>query len=527
MNRRQFIKFGTCLAAISVVGGVLPRALTGVAQAATHGHVDLTMVEVEAEMVDGVLVPMWAFKNHHLGGPRIPGPIIFAEQGQMVHLRVKNEIAAGGNHGFHIPGVTLFTEDGVGHASGVTIPREDHHVHLSFMAPAAGTYWYLDHLNHPVNRVMGLHGVLIVLPKLVDHEYARTSPRFYAPYSGLPTTSNAYKLFRDLGNTDHFPGHPWTPNRNIVWVFNTIDPEKNLAASGSVALPNAAFLDGYLPRYFTINGKGGFYAAQHSHGDEGGHGHSHRDPNDIQANISISGNIGQPTIIRSLNAGLAWHSPHIHGNHVYELTENGTLKSNLVLLDTWTLPPMARKDMLHPYVIPPDIPYDRDVVDINNAPVSPTRKAWPPFHEKFPLLYPMHDHNEISNTAAGGNYPFGAVTHWQIDGDLDPRNFAIFVTSADYRLRTGKLTLRGRTSLTPAQAYPEASHPDVILDIHPGHDHETVIGRFPVRPDGTFEATVRALPVVAHRNVTIMHHDTHHMHMGDILAQVTVPVRFI
>ena len=36
-----------------------------------------------------------------------------------------------------------------------------------------------------------------------------------------------------------------------------------------------------------------------------------------------------------------------------------------------------------------------------------------------PIEYPMHCHMEPSQTAAGGNYPGGLVTHWAITGDLD------------------------------------------------------------------------------------------------------------
>ena len=37
---------------------------------------------------------------------------------------------------------------------------------VTFTAPVAGTYLYLDPLNAPVNRMLGLHGVMIVEPAL-------------------------------------------------------------------------------------------------------------------------------------------------------------------------------------------------------------------------------------------------------------------------------------------------------------------------------------------------------------------------
>jgi hypothetical protein len=38
--------------------------------------------------------------------------------------------------------------------------------------------------------------------------------------------------------------------------------------------------------------------------------------------------------------------------------------------------------------------------------------------EPWPLRYVMHCHCEMSQTAGGGNYPMGAVTHWEMTGPL-------------------------------------------------------------------------------------------------------------
>ena len=61
-----------------------------------EGDVAAEMVEADAEMVDGVRVPMWAFKMDEsslvgsVHGARIPGPALFVLEGDMVHLRVRN-----------------------------------------------------------------------------------------------------------------------------------------------------------------------------------------------------------------------------------------------------------------------------------------------------------------------------------------------------------------------------------------------------------------------------------------------------
>jgi hypothetical protein len=105
-----------------------------------------------------------------------------------------------------------------------------------------------------------------------------------------------------------------------------------------------------------------------------------------------------------MNAGLCTHSGHIHGNHLFECSDvddgdNNILKDNVYERDVWMMRPMGRRDMILPFEKPPDIP----------------AAAWPPKQELSPLRYVMHCHTEMSQTAAGGNYPQGLVTHWEMD----------------------------------------------------------------------------------------------------------------
>jgi len=517
MKRRDFLKFGATGLTVAAVGTMADwpmfwRGSRAFASSLGSGHLELDMVEATAEMVDGIRVPMWAFKladddHSSLVGARIPGPVLVALEGDRIELHLTNHITQGGAHGFAIPGVSLTVEGNT--VSQVTIPPDGDDVHIEFTAPAAGTYMYLDPLNAPVNRVMGLHGALVVLPNPVGNN---------TPYSGLSGSSAVQRLFDDLGTADHFPGNPWDPSRNAVWVFNVIDPNKAAAATaGAGAISPATFLGGFLPQYFTINGKSGFFSAQHNHG--GGAGEEEHDDHtlenalpladglfDAQGNISIRGTVGQPIVIRSLNAGLMWNSPHIHGNHVYPIAHANALDgrrdilTNLTMLDTWTLAPGDIKDLLLPFIQPPDIPADR----------------WPPVQELFPLVFPMHDHNEISNTAAGGNYPQGMATHWQIDGPFDPTDPAtavITVEQAELRAKTGQLLLEGRCSV-----------PNIVLDVHAGGGSGPAINRnIRVGADGRFSFRGRALKALASRFVTMMHHDPADPSL--VHATRTVPLR--
>jgi hypothetical protein len=482
MNRREFLKLGGAAIVVGGAGGVsLFRPAVAVAASAT---VELSMKEADHEMVDGVVVRAWGFDSNLAAGgvvlgTRVPGPTLFVTEGETITLRIRNRIPNGGPHGFEILGVP-----------GTQTPPllEDEEVELSFVAPAAGTYLYLDPLNAPVNRVMGLHGAMVVLPPPVGHR---------TPYS-TPTPA-VRRLFDDFGTTAHFPGHFWDRERNVVWVFATVDPDKHQAAFDSVGgMDPTAFRDGYLPQYFMINGKSGFFAAQHGgHAapppGEHEHGAAGMNSPDAQAVISIHGNVGQPCIIRSLNAGMMIQSPHIHGNHVYQVAEDGQVRDNLFLVDTWTMPPLARKDVVIPYIKPPDIPaasWLRFLAGTND--------------ELFPLLFPMHDHNELSNTAAGGNYPFGCATHFQFDGPIDGHQEVIQIDRAELRLRTGQLTISGRTSGVALR-----DPADSVLMVHAGADAlGPSLGTTAPAADGSWTFHGRALKVIGSRLVTVHNHVT-------------------
>lgn len=485
MNRRDFLKFsGLGLGAVAV-GSAGGWTLIGPVAQAGESSIDLTMVEVDHEMVDGVLVPGWAFRTSLQAGgvalgPRIPGPVLFARQGEKVRLLVRNDIPKGGAHAFAIPGVVA------------TRPLQaGEEVAVEFTAPKAGTYLYLDPLNAPVNRVLGLHGPFVVLPPEVGYR---------TPFTDA--TPAIEQLFDDLGTTPHFPGHYWDRDRNALWVFSTLDPDKHWRAAGHASGMDAAdFAAEYTPQYFTINGKSGFFSAQHGASPHdpgaGDHGHGaggeeadHHDPRspDVQAAISVHGLIGQPVLIRALNAGLMWHSPHIHGNHVYVLATDRVAHDNLLMVDTWASPPLTCVDLLLPYIRPPDIP----------------EASWAYFEqglnqELFPLTYPMHDHNEISNTAAGANYPQGLATHFQFDGPIEWNDGVIQVDRGEVRLRTGHLSLSGRCSGPPGNS----------LMIHAGDTpNGPVLGNAIIGPDGSWSFRGRALQALASRTVTIHDHAT-------------------
>lgn len=454
MDRREFLKSGAFgLTALAVGPGALLPASARAAHFPGSGPIRLALREVLAEMVDGTLAYMWAYDAGEPFGPRIPGPVLVAVEGDRIRLEVSNGLP--GEHTFAVPGVV----EPVPLPAGLPVAIE-------FPAPDPGTYLYLDAANPPVNRALGLHGALVVLPRLGSAPYRREDLPPLPSGDAHPVRA----LFDDLGRADRgFPGHFWEPGRTWIWIFNTIDPARNEAVRSDPSLPAAAFTAGYRPRYFTINGKSGFFAS-----------HDH--------DIAPHGRVGQPALLRALNAGLATHSPHIHGNHVFELAQNGRVKGNVVALDTWALRPLDRKDLLLPFIRPPDVPADAPVI-------GQDRPAWPPLEEGFPQAFPMHCHTEFSQTAAGGNYPQGVVTDFVIEGDLSPQDEAIAVDRADLRVRIGRLTLAGRSSGAAG----------TVLQVRAGTSPGgALLGHTEVLGDGTWAFEGRALAAVAAGAVTVV-----------------------
>ena len=160
------------------------------------------------------------------------------------------------------------------------------------------------------------------------------------------------------------------------WIFNDIDPVwHNRIRNGQT--PNTP----YEPRYFTLNGLGG-----RPPGAPGAH-----DPN-VDAitdpRSALHGHIGDRTLVRMWNVGKADQSVHAHANHMEWLTENGQVRDDVWEKDCLYLEAdMGSIDSIFPFETPPD--------------------SWPRVSTG---AYPMHLHTEMSQTAGGGFYMFGAMT---------------------------------------------------------------------------------------------------------------------
>lgn len=377
MNRREFLKVGVgSLAAITVGDLSIPAIFKSDAYAAVQQTINLSITEALVEMVDLTPVYMWTFADEE-HGPHFPGPVIFVRESDVVRLKITNQLDE--DHAFAIHGTRIKT--------GIIRPGQTKRIF--FVAPPAGTYIYFDPLNAPVIRVLGLHGAIVVLPRTGNTPYRQP-------------TSQVQQLFNDLGTTAEFPGHPWNPTRTWIWLFHNIDPRWHQMAQTDQPFNSRQLRNEFLPRYFTINGKSGFFASHDMH-------------------IALHGHVGEPALVRIVNAGLATHSPHLHANHFFVIAKNGRVQDNLFFIDTVTVRPLDRVDWLVPFERPPDIP----AVHPNNPQKLLRLDAAEELGLSFggvaqsPLDYPMHCHMEMSQTAAGGNYPLGLISHIDFTGDKD------------------------------------------------------------------------------------------------------------
>jgi hypothetical protein len=433
-----------------VVGSKIPGILENEAYAAVQVHnlnfdiTDAMKQMVTHNAINNAQCYFWLFKESRFPA-EIPGPNIFTTTGDTIRITLKNSLDE--PHAFFIPGVFNSGPIPVGATRSFT-----------FTAPAPGTYLYYDNLNAPVNRMMGLHGAFIVMP-FIPRTSSRRMSRAITPYAN--PTPGVQRLFNDLGSSPHFPGLPWelgdpannTPAfRQYVWLLHQASPilfaEVGQAAPGTGARIPANFVNAFFndpfnptgasrkPQYFTISGQSGHFS----------HNNTYICPNH---------RVGEPAIIRVLNAGLWTHSMHIHANHCYMIANNGVVQANPFWQDTYTSNPLETYDWLLPFHRPPDIPNQRGIgFPDPGLPTLTGGTTWPPLEEVAlwipdqqdelavelaPLNYPMHDHSEPSQTSQGGNYNLGLISGVNFIGDrtmpgqvnfCNPRNITIHGPSA-------------------------------------------------------------------------------------------------
>jgi len=311
----------------------------------------------------------------------LPERTLVLETGGTLRLRLHNTLAAP-----HELAVVGAGPGGSTATTGLVDPGATGELELP--APAPGTYVFCDRGNAPVERVLGLFGVLLV----VDPDVAWT------PYPGGPEFE-----------------------RQWVWMCHDVDPVWARAASrGETVDPVRTPA---VPRYFLLNGYSGFQSLGVTR-DRALNRLRHEDtliagfPRQVDVRDfgrtadGATAVLGQ--LLRLVNPGIVKHQLHFHGNHVWTVWRNGTLfprrggyldAAGHVVAQQWEdtveLNALDRKDSVIPVKRPPDA---MELVWRNRS---------------GPWRYPMHCHAEPSQTAGGGLYPGGLVADWTLAGPAE------------------------------------------------------------------------------------------------------------
>lgn len=470
MNRREFVKSSIAVSAAVVLGSRILGLQISEALAAAQ-TLNITITDALKNMVtDNPGNPakcyFWVYKMTADGvniPAEVPGPNVFITKGDTVDINITNELDE--PHAFAIPGI-FDSKDIPGAENGI-LPGATVSGTIDTTLASSGAHLYYDNLNEPVNRVMGLHGAFIVMPK--DPSGAK-----FTPYD--TATPGVQKLFDDFGSSAHYPGIAWDQydpdpasyapaKRTYIWLAHQASP-KLFAEVGNLPAgqdyPAQQFMDKFLrdpfnpihdplhpelsnniPIYFTLNGQSGHFL----------HNYPHCTPN-CRA--------GEPCVIHILNAGLWTHSMHLHANHFYVTfdSKKGGVQENPLWIDVYNVEPMDRIDYVIPYMRPPDVPNKRgignpDILSGKDVPLisNKGKPVWPPYEEMAmffpkqgtkagivdisvqlsPLCYPMHDHSEPSQTAQGGNYNLGLISGMNFIGDRNiPGGVKTFPNPPDY-----------------------------------------------------------------------------------------------
>ena len=473
MKRREFLKLGVAGVATLFIGR-LPGL--GVHNAfAADQSLEVTITDALKDMVthnqvNSAQCYFWIYKMKANGvdvPADCPGPTICALKGESVSISITNALDE--PHSFYIPG--RLPSDPPMFDSGPIDPGAT--FSGTFTATQSGAFLYYDNLNEPVNRVMGLHGALVVRPTVAAAGHKLT------PYDN--PSSHVQELYDSFGDPNVFPGLAWEegdaqtstpPFRQYVWLTHQASPnlfaEVGNLPAGQLYNPND-FVDAFLrdpfsrtrnnrlPQYFTMNGQSGFF--------------SHFSPA-----ITPMGRVGEPVVVHILSAGLWTHSMHLHANHFFVTSEDGVSTPNPLWLDVYTVKPMQWIDYTIPFMRPPDIPNLRGIgrPDAGQQGLSSGQKVYPPVQEldlyfpepgqslaldqngntidleqrMSPLCFPMHDHSEPSQTAQGGNYNCGLISGIYFVGDRNTPGFMDFPMDEDFAMMYRNI--RGIASTGPA-----------------------------------------------------------------------------
>ncbi len=179
----------------------------------------------EKTMHDGVILRTFGFAQSFSEQPPIPGPTLYANEGDSVTLDLFN-VSQGAPHTIHLHGLDVNQEnDGVPHLSFEVHHME--HGYYYFVAPHPGTYFYHCHVVSTIHVQAGMYGVFIVKPS--DGSNTTWEGGFAYEQDKLYTMSEMDPIWHE----DSVMEHPHDTTQSVHEVFV---PE-------------------YHPSYFLVNGQ--------------------------------------------------------------------------------------------------------------------------------------------------------------------------------------------------------------------------------------------------------------------------------
>jgi len=300
---------------VSLADGTLMYiyGFVGGRQGQTISYIDNAGVMQTTTVPDPTGGPVQPAEAEFLGNAQLPGPVIYANVGDVVEIRLKNlgvnnPYAPNDPHTIHLHGVDVdAANDGVPETSVAAVPANSgvnagagNVVVYMFTATQPGTYMYHCHQEADIHVQMGMYGALVI----------------YNPTDPAAATGPGQGMGGNL--------YGWDYDKDYIMLLTEIDMGQHLMeeTAGSPA-PFAFNPVMFQPQYWLING---LSFPNTVHVDTPGvftwnnwiQAHPGYDPL-IAGSVSTSsipgGTPGQKVLVRMINLGFQTQPMHIHGFH--------------------------------------------------------------------------------------------------------------------------------------------------------------------------------------------------------------------
>jgi FtsP/CotA-like multicopper oxidase with cupredoxin domain len=247
---------------------------------------------------DGNQVFMWSYSLD--GAPsygyptfQTPGPVLCVTQGQTVHVNLRNTLPEASSIVF--PGQQGVTAVGTSGDLTTEATASGGTAQYTFTAGNPGTYLYQSGSDVAKQVEMGLYGALVVRPNAAT---CAPQPNTDCAYGGSTRFDSKREYLLLLAEIDPVLHHTVELNPTGPYDFNTLHN-----------------------RYFTINGRSFPDTIQDN-------GSSLLPKQPYGALVRLQPNTAAntlPVLIRMINAGVANHPFHPHGNHLTQIAQDGRL----------------------------------------------------------------------------------------------------------------------------------------------------------------------------------------------------------